>query len=305
MNNNGFNKTNSDDNNLNKYINNGQNFNNENNFSGQNNIYNNQNQSFDNGINQDVSSIDVNNSGFNNFNNHNNNGQSFNNENNFSGQNNIYNNQNQSFDNGINQDVNSIYVNNNEQNFNNSFLGNDNNGNQDANLSSENNDLQNYSINNSDKKTTSKTLIIIIVLSLSTLFWCFFIFIFVSGINKNVESTQEYLNDARINTFIDNAKSSISNVYTDVLVNGYKPYYSLNEINSLLDNKLTLSPFGSKYKDSSCIKVINNNEVSYGYDFQMCLIDEDGNGFTLTDQYDLSNNSFKLKSLKNIECSCS
>ena len=50
---------------------------------------------------------------------------------------------------------------------------------------------------------------------------------------------------------------------------------------------------------------LNNYEVSYGYDFQMCLIDEDGNGFTLTDQYDLSNNSFKLKSLKNIECSCS
>ena len=52
MNNNGFNKTNSDDNNLNNYINNEQNFNNENNFSGQNNIYNNQNQSFDNGFNQ-------------------------------------------------------------------------------------------------------------------------------------------------------------------------------------------------------------------------------------------------------------
>lgn len=343
MNNSGFNKNNSDDNNLNDYYSNGQNLNNKNNFTEQNNAYDNdnnlnnynqQNQRFDNGGfgnnnggNQNVNFTNEGNSGFNNLNNYNSTVQNLNNENNFTGQNhsydndnnlNIYNNQNVNLASDDNSGFNKLNnYNRNDQNLNNennfsdqnqrfdsSFLGNDNSGNQEVNLTIENNDLQNYSISNSDKKKTSKSLIII-VLSLSTLFWCFCIFIFVSGLNKTVDSTQEYLNDARIDTFIDEAKSSISIVYTDVLVNEYKPYYSLNEINSLLDKKLTLSPFGSKYKDSSCIKVINNNDISYGYDFQMCLIDEEGNGFTLTDQYDLSNNSFKVKSLKNIECSCS
>ncbi len=291
MNNNSFNQNSSSDSNLNNYNNDG-NFNNENNQFNQNYSYSNSNnktQNFDNNL--------------------------FSNNNRVNQNSNLVNDNNNVLEQSINE-MNNFYdnfgklnsVDSQNQDFNNSLFDNSGQNSNDVN-NSFNQDIEfdnvfsDYSVNDSYKKKTSKSLIIV-ALSLSTLFWCFVIFLSVFSVSTTVNSTQNYLDEARVGTFVDSAKSALSAVNSDVIINGYRPYYSLDEINNLVERKFTTSPFGSEYKDSSCIKVINDDYDSYNYRLQMCLIDEDGNGFTLTDEDTISNDYVKVGSLKNVECSC-
>lgn len=95
-----------------------------------------------------------------------------------------------------------------------------------------------------------------------------------------IPAVTKYLNSARQGTFADNAKSAISAVRNDVIMNGYgTKTYSLTEINNLLEKKLTTSPWGKAYASTSCIAV-DTDATSGATTYSMCLVDDDGHGWT-------------------------
>lgn len=106
-----------------------------------------------------------------------------------------------------------------------------------------------------------------------------------------IPAVTKYLNSARQGTFADNAKSAIGAVRNDVIMNGKtNVLYTLNgtaltsysgtpeKINDLLEKKLTTSPWGKKYDESSYIYVETKADGDTTY--YMCLVDSDGHGWT-------------------------
>ena len=97
-----------------------------------------------------------------------------------------------------------------------------------------------------------------------------------------IPAVTRYLNYSRQGTFADNAKSAISAVRNDVILNGYSSscYYTKDQIDALLERKLTTSPFGQAYSSGSYIYVnVDPNDGTTTY--SMCLTDTGGHGFAL------------------------
>ena len=96
-----------------------------------------------------------------------------------------------------------------------------------------------------------------------------------------IPAVTRYLNYSRQGTFADNAKSAISAVRNDVILNGYSSscYYTKDQIDALLERKLTTSPFGQAYSSGSYIYVnVDPNDGTTTY--SMCLTDDGHHGFT-------------------------
>lgn len=128
-------------------------------------------------------------------------------------------------------------------------------------------------------------------------------------LTKNaVSSTNSYINESLAGSFVDKAVLAASTARNDVIINGYKSSYTLEQINELIDDQLVTSPYNVNYKSSSCVKIDEiqdpNNSESSTYEYSVCLIDEDGNGFTLTSERDLNMDTFQTGTLKDTECSC-
>lgn len=128
-----------------------------------------------------------------------------------------------------------------------------------------------------------------------------------------IPAVTKYLTSARTSTFVDNAKSAISAVRNDVIINGKTDAtYNLAAINGLLEKQLTQSSFGVDYIDTSCIKVDaetvaitgSDTQQQYKYTYSMCLIDKNGNGFTLTEESAINEKAILIGSAGNT-CSCS
>ena len=98
-----------------------------------------------------------------------------------------------------------------------------------------------------------------------------------------VPAVTRYLDGARKDTFITNAKAAIQAVSDDRTINGMQGSdaantYTLTTINDkLLDTKLDNSPYGSKYKESSYVRYDADNNAYY-----ICLVDDKGNGIAET-----------------------
>ncbi len=114
-----------------------------------------------------------------------------------------------------------------------------------------------------------------------------------------IPAVTKYLNAARQGTFVDNAKSAISAVRNEVIINGYtKSTYTLSDINDLLERKLNNSPFNSAYTTGSYIQVTQTenpaNSGEYVYTYSMCLADDGGHGFTLTAENELDESDIEM-----------
>lgn len=109
-----------------------------------------------------------------------------------------------------------------------------------------------------------------------------------------IPAVTRYLNYSRQGTFADNAKSAISAVRNDVIINGTSSdtTYNLDKINGLLERKLETSPFGDAYSDDSFIRVTINADGSGTY--SMCLIDDGGHGFGTTTEANIEGDIVKL-----------
>lgn len=104
----------------------------------------------------------------------------------------------------------------------------------------------------------------------------------------SIPAVMRYLDTARKGTFSDAAATAVSAVRNDVIINGIqgKKTYTLGKadqngkyaegtINNLLEQKLTNSPYGKQYNESSYITVDVNNESTKYY---ICLVDGDKKG---------------------------
>lgn len=94
-----------------------------------------------------------------------------------------------------------------------------------------------------------------------------------------IPAVTKYLNTARAGTFVDNAKSAISAVRNDVVINGTeKTTYELADINALLEKKMVNSPFGSRYcSDSKIVATVNDKDGTTTY--KIMLYDTAGHGW--------------------------
>lgn len=94
----------------------------------------------------------------------------------------------------------------------------------------------------------------------------------------SIPAVTKYLETARKGTYTSNAQAAISAVRNDVISSGLTTddSYTLTEINSLLEKKLTTSSYGSAYVASSAIYVTFDVDGIASY--SICLPDADGNG---------------------------
>lgn len=97
-----------------------------------------------------------------------------------------------------------------------------------------------------------------------------------------VPAVTRYLDGARKDTFVTNAKAAIQAVSDERTINGMQgsaigDTYTLTQINDLLDTKLVDSPFGSPYAESSYVKYDADTNT-----YSICLVDGKGNGIPET-----------------------
>lgn len=135
-----------------------------------------------------------------------------------------------------------------------------------------------------------------------------------------IPAVTKYLTSARTSAYVTNAKEAIQAVRNDVVYKGAGDVvYSLNgettgteSLNALLEKKLTQSSFGADYIESSCVSVDQqkklaagtDNQYEYTYEYKMCLIDNNGNGFTWTAENEITEAKIQVGSLKGTTCKC-
>lgn len=102
-----------------------------------------------------------------------------------------------------------------------------------------------------------------------------------------------YLDSSRKKAYVLNAKQVIEAISNDVLMNGSKTSYNMEDINKLLDSnhRLTTSPFGQNYSEGSYVRVEKDGNGSYEY--SICLTDTGRNGIELTKISELTDDMVK------------
>lgn len=94
------------------------------------------------------------------------------------------------------------------------------------------------------------------------------------------------------NYVIKDRYSDNTDIKINETCNGTLCIFSLEQINQLLDKKLTTSPFGPSYDNQSSIVVQENtNGSSVNYTYYICLFDLDKNGFSYTPSTEISSSS--------------
>ena len=103
-----------------------------------------------------------------------------------------------------------------------------------------------------------------------------------------------YLESSRKKAYVLNAKQVVEAVSNDVLMNGSKSAYNIEDINKLLDSKhrLVTSPYGQSYSNGSYVKVEKDDTGNNVY--SICLTDTGKNGIELTSVADLNDDSVKV-----------
>ena len=96
-----------------------------------------------------------------------------------------------------------------------------------------------------------------------------------------IPAITRYLNTARKGTYATNAQAAISAVRNDIITQGITvdSYYTIENVNKLMDKKLETSPYGIAYdQKNSYVKVVFNNGNA---EYSICLTDGN-NGFNGT-----------------------
>ena len=108
-----------------------------------------------------------------------------------------------------------------------------------------------------------------------------------------IPGVNERLNNERKKDLIEDAERALQVVQEDIMTNGLteEKTYDIESINMLLDRKLDKSPFGLKY-DKVLIKVTQGDN---GYQYNVCIMDENRNGFKYTDSKIISEKVVELK----------
>lgn len=116
-----------------------------------------------------------------------------------------------------------------------------------------------------------------------------------------------YLTTSRQKIFADNARRAIGAVQDYELKRDYISnssaiegkvcednicYYNIDAINKLLSKKMIKSPFGSSYNED--LSRIMINKQADKYDIEMCLIDNDKNGFPYLSYNEINASKVKL-----------
>ena len=113
-------------------------------------------------------------------------------------------------------------------------------------------------------------------------------------------SVTGYLESSRKKAYVLNAKQVVEAVANDVLINGSKTAYNMEDINRLLDSnhRLVTSPYGQNYSEGSYVKV--EKDESGNNEYSICLTDAGKNGIELTKLSNLNDESVKEGNAK--EC---
>ena len=96
-----------------------------------------------------------------------------------------------------------------------------------------------------------------------------------------IPAITRYLNTARKGTYATNAQAAISALRNDIITQGITvdSYYTIENVNKLMDKKLETSPYGIAYdQKNSYVKVVFNNGNA---EYSICLTDGT-NGFNGT-----------------------
>lgn len=103
-----------------------------------------------------------------------------------------------------------------------------------------------------------------------------------------------YLENSRKKSYVLNAKAVVEAVSNDILMNGSKTAYNIEDINKLLDSnhRLKTSPYGQDYSEGSYVKV--EKDATGNYVYSICLTDTGKNGIELTKAADLTDDSVKV-----------
>ena len=108
-----------------------------------------------------------------------------------------------------------------------------------------------------------------------------------------IPAITRYLNTARKGTYATNAQAAISAVRNDIITQGITvdSYYTIENVNKLMDKKLENSPYGAPYQDSSYVKVEFDNATGNAT-YSICLTDGN-NGFTETQEVNVGEDTVK------------
>lgn len=114
-----------------------------------------------------------------------------------------------------------------------------------------------------------------------------------------VPAVMRYLSQARRGTFASNANEAISSVRTDTTMTGLigTVYYDLDNVNNLLQKKLSNSPYGPAFTATSYVKVEIATDGTATY--SICLADASKNGIPLKEEKDVTESNVNLG---NVEC---
>ena len=118
-------------------------------------------------------------------------------------------------------------------------------------------------------------------------------------VTVSVPAVTKYLGTARKGTYVTNAQTAISAVRNDVIINGtVNGTYTLTQINELMESgkKLTKSPYGKAYKNTSYITVVYDDTTKITT-YSVCLVDDGGAGIALTAESDLNDDSVKTNGI--------
>lgn len=103
-----------------------------------------------------------------------------------------------------------------------------------------------------------------------------------------MNSTKGYVDTAKKDTMIDDARNAIEVVRNDVVTNGLKESsktYTIDDLNNILEKQLITSPYNNNYTD---VKVQVMKMMNDTYMYKICMIDEGGNGFGYTYENELN-----------------
>lgn len=116
-----------------------------------------------------------------------------------------------------------------------------------------------------------------------------------------VPAVTRYLASSRKDTYITNALKAVETVREDVAFSGptKSVYYDLTSVNQLLDRKLSTSPYGAEYKDSSYVLAKYENGM---FTYSICIVDDAGNGIGEAEETALSAENATSKVVTGVTC---
>lgn len=145
------------------------------------------------------------------------------------------------------------------------------------------------------KKRPIVTIICIVIIAIVIL--AIILHFVIGGSNKSNTSSAS-------DSFVSNANKVVDALVADAESNNYEQKcYNLNNMNNILENKLSTSPYKKNYVSTSYVLLTKTLDNMYSY--EICLLDEGNNGIKHINVASMSSNANISKeslSSSSIEC---